>query len=109
MNKEKKIILRLVFPQTHFDLMTSLMEKTKQINPSSFIFFLLANEEQRQLELQKKLNPVGRPRKEEEEYEPEPDYTDDLPKNIIYMGSMIGPREKADIDERHRALKEMGI
>jgi len=72
-------------------------------NVSAFFVHLLSEEKKRREELKSKRNP-GRPKKEAEVYEEytEPDYSDDLPKNILHYGNMIGKREMADIEERTR-------
>ncbi len=88
------------------DLVTALadlMHEDTQSNRSAYIGFLIGSEKTRR----NKKNPVGRPRKneQEDEYEEEPDYTHDLPKTIPHYGRMIGQRELSDILERQKLLK----
>ncbi len=78
-----------------------LMREDTQNNRSAYIGFLIGQEKTR------RNKKVGRPRKDGEDTEDdfEPDYTDDLPKNIPHFNRRIGAREYADIQERHKILR----
>lgn len=75
----------------------SMMKDDLQTNRSTYVVYLMSQE----LKNRTKGKP-GRPKKEQDdadEEEAEPDYTNDLPKNVSYFGEMIGPREAADKEE----------
>lgn len=100
----KKILLTLKDDQ--LAVLEEMMKEDLAVNRTAFFVALIVAEHKRRQEIRNKRG-VGRPRKVEDEYEaePEPDYTNDLPKVHIHMGSKVGPRELADIERRHRELK----
>ena len=107
-NKVARYYVSLNEPQDR--ILWEMMKEDAQTDISSFIGFIIVSEwKARQLEKAKK--PVGRPRKEddnEEEWDQEEEYKNDLPKNINYYGSMIGPREYADKMELQKQFKSHG-
>ncbi len=84
------------------NILKEMMIEDAQTEPSDFFGIILVNEYKRRQE-EKSKRPVGRPKKEEdvepEVFDREKEYADDLPKNIMYYGRMIGPREDKDLND----------
>ncbi len=101
----KKILLTLKDDQ--LAALEEVMKDRLLSNRTAFFITLLGEEVARHRAMKNRKGP-GRPKKDTEtssEDDVDEDYTDDLPKNVLWMGSMIGPREHADILERHKALR----
>ena len=96
--------INITLTEEQMQALTKLMATTLSDNRSAYIGTLIAQEAERK-EAERNKRGVGRPRKEEDEFEEEPDYTNDLPKIHNNMGSRVGPRELADIQRRHKELK----
>ncbi len=95
----KKILV--TFTDEQAQGLDTLMLEDLQSNTTAYLVGLIGAELKRRAEAKALLaakRPVGRPRKDEEEYETEPDYSHDKPKNIPHFGRMIGPRELRDIE-----------
>jgi len=91
------------------DILEKLMKEDSQTDVSAYFGFLIVQENKRREEEKNKRGP-GRPRKEEDggiDSEPEPDYSDDLPKKHFYFGEWMGPRQKKDIEERQSVLPDV--
>lgn len=102
----KKILL--TFKPDQMAIVDEMMKEDTATNRTAF-FVRLVSDEKKRRDIEKNKRTVGRPRKEEPEEEAEPDYTDDLPKNIYHMGIKVGKREWDDIQERSKHLKSMGL
>ncbi len=112
----KKILITLSDAQAA--ALDALMRQDLADNRTAFIVSLIGAEVQRRQEQHASgfKRPVGRPRKgvdpssssqeaASDEYELEPDYSHDLPKDIPHFGRMIGRRELADIESASRDFK----
>ncbi len=89
-----------------------LMSEDLATNRTAYLAMLIGAEAKRREEVRNK-RPVGRPRKEdarasEDEYESEPDYSQDKPKNILHFGRMIGKREFDDIQRNSESFAPQG-
>ena len=89
------------------EALAKLMKDDLQTNRTAFIAGLIGAEVQRRRDERNKRG-VGRPRKGVDEGGDEVDYSDDLPKDILHFGRMIGKRELADIEETQRAFQPKG-
>lgn len=83
-------------------MLEEMMLEDAQTDVSNFLGFCLVNEYKKRQE-EKNRRPVGRPRKDEEQediqFDAEPDWSDDLPKNITHYGQKIGAKQMAYIEE----------
>lgn len=111
MAKQKHKVARyqIALNEPQNDKLIKMMDEDLQTDVSAYFGMILANE-WKQREAEKARRPVGRPRKEddeenEEEEDPEIKYADDLPKNIMHFGRMIGQREYDDIAELSKQFR----
>jgi hypothetical protein len=98
MSKQKHKVARwwLSVNEPQKKMLDEMMKEDAQTDVSTYFGFLIA-EVYKARQLEKNRRPVGRPRKEEDEDEyQEPNYDDDLPKDIFWMGEYIGKRQMAD-------------
>lgn len=92
-------------PDIAFNALDEIMREDMQLSRSAYIARLVSDEKRRRDEAKAPKRGVGRPRKDENDSEDdEPDYTNDMPKNILHFGRMIGPRELNDIAETQKAF-----
>lgn len=101
MVKEKSKRIFLTIKSEQAKMLENMMNESHIDNAMIFFSILIAEEYKRREEA-KTRRPVGRPRKDDEEEEEEEEdhdkkYADDLPKNILHYGQMIGQREYDDI------------
>ena len=96
MTKAKKNKFLISFSPVQWNMLTALMQKYGQTSRSALFAMLMANDMNKR--------SAGRPRSEPEveadDIEFEPDFSQDLPKKILWAGRMIGKREMKYLQEK---------
>lgn len=95
----------------NIEVLDQMMVEDRTNNLTDFINFLIVDEWKRR-EAEKAKRPVGRPRKEdgekdeeEEEFDLEKEFADDLPKTINWYGTMIGKRQFKYYEDLQKGFK----
>lgn len=106
MVKQKKLI---TISEIHWNMLNEIMDEKGLDSIFDVIKNIFAEEYKRREEAKTK-RPVGRPRKEEgeeeeEEFDLEKEFADDLPKNITWYGTKIGERQFKYYEELQKNFK----
>ncbi len=103
-------IVALSLNEEQYAILRELMEQDHATNFTAFVWQCIVNEKKAR-EAEKSKRPVGRPRKDDDDDDifTKPDFSDDLPKDIVYFGQKIGKKERDWLDRKDEALKESGM